>query len=220
MTIRKHDGDKAVQERRVRNRGVTRKSASRRTEVLAISAALFARKGFEGTTMREISNTVGILPGSLYHHFTSKEEMLHEIMRPFIRRVLALDSEIISRNESPTITLGNLVATGLRVSLGEPAADAILVHDWSYIARTPNFDYLVHDWQTIFQLWAEVLRDGVESGEFSPISNILLVTNLIHEQISSTVYWSQFKPRESIEEVIETHVNLLLQGLIRRKRRR
>ncbi|MFB9261896.1 TetR/AcrR family transcriptional regulator [Bradyrhizobium erythrophlei] len=39
------------------------------------AARLFGSKGYENTSMRDIAAAVGILPGSLYHHFPSKEEL-------------------------------------------------------------------------------------------------------------------------------------------------
>ena len=96
-------------DRRVRGRSAARNhgsgSATRSNQILTIAASLFVLKGFEGTTMRDIAAAVGILPGSLYHHFASKEQLLHEIMRPFIRRAVGLYREIVHRKETPAATL-------------------------------------------------------------------------------------------------------------------
>ncbi len=51
---------------------------SRRDDVLAAAAALFASKGYAATSIRDIAQQVGILSGSLYYHFDSKEELLLE----------------------------------------------------------------------------------------------------------------------------------------------
>lgn len=47
----------------------------RRQHILREAARLFVQKGFDGASMRDIANATGILVGSLYHHFASKEEM-------------------------------------------------------------------------------------------------------------------------------------------------
>ncbi len=63
---------------------------SRREDLLAAAGALFARQGFEGTSMRDVAKAVGMLPGSLYYHFASKEEMfltIHaEVVDDMLRR--------------------------------------------------------------------------------------------------------------------------------------
>lgn len=52
---------------------------SKREKVLNKAAELFSRHGFDGTSMRDIASAVDMLPGSLYYHFPSKEDMLLEI---------------------------------------------------------------------------------------------------------------------------------------------
>lgn len=52
---------------------------SRREEILAIAAQLFARKGYRGTSMRDIGEASGVLGGSLYHHIKSKDALFVEL---------------------------------------------------------------------------------------------------------------------------------------------
>ncbi|ODV09043.1 MAG: hypothetical protein ABT20_11585 [Rubrivivax sp. SCN 70-15] len=54
----------------------TPRSDNRLPELLDAAAALFARRGYAGTSMRDIALAVKMLPGSLYYHFASKEELL------------------------------------------------------------------------------------------------------------------------------------------------
>ena len=51
---------------------------SRREQILEIAARLFARKGYRGTSMRDIGEEAGVLGGSLYHHIRSKDELFVE----------------------------------------------------------------------------------------------------------------------------------------------
>ena len=52
---------------------------SRRDEILAVAAQLFARKGYRGTSMRDIGEASGVLGGSLYHHIKSKDALFVEL---------------------------------------------------------------------------------------------------------------------------------------------
>lgn len=54
-------------------------SGSRRREILEIAAQLFARKGYRGTSMRDIGERAGVLGGSLYHHIKSKDALFVEL---------------------------------------------------------------------------------------------------------------------------------------------
>jgi AcrR family transcriptional regulator len=59
-----------------------RADATRRNEVLRTAAALIATSGFR-TSLQDIADAAGILPGSLYHHFESKEAILVELVRRY-----------------------------------------------------------------------------------------------------------------------------------------
>ncbi|HEY5283256.1 MAG TPA: TetR/AcrR family transcriptional regulator [Polyangia bacterium] len=52
-----------------------------RERILAAAARLFRERGYQATTVRDIAREVGILSGSLFHHFVSKEQMLVELVR-------------------------------------------------------------------------------------------------------------------------------------------
>ena len=47
-----------------------------RAKLLAVSARLFAKGGFEATSMRDIAGKAGMLAGSMYYHFPSKNDLI------------------------------------------------------------------------------------------------------------------------------------------------
>ena len=60
-----------------------------REKVLAISATLFREKGFERTSLREISKACGMLPGSLHYRYRAKDDILVDMMRLAIERIIS-----------------------------------------------------------------------------------------------------------------------------------
>ncbi|GHF45567.1 putative transcriptional regulator TetR family protein [Seohaeicola zhoushanensis] len=90
-----------------RQDGKGSKSESRREELLRKAADLIAQKGFEGTSMRDIAAAVNILPGSLYHHFKSKEDMLIEIHQRVVDRMYDRVVEAIEAGKTPWEKLEN-----------------------------------------------------------------------------------------------------------------
>ena len=68
---------------------------NRRQQLLDRAAQLFSERGFAGTTMRDVAGAVGMLPGSVYYHFASKEELLVAVHTEGIRRIGAAAQEAI-----------------------------------------------------------------------------------------------------------------------------
>ena len=64
------------------NAGHAYDDGTRRTEILQTAASLIATSGLR-TSLQEIADAAGILPGSLYHHFESKEAILVELLRRY-----------------------------------------------------------------------------------------------------------------------------------------
>lgn len=65
-----------------------RKSNNRLDLLLDAAASHFAAKGYRETTIREISETIGMLPGSVYYHFPSKHELLLAVYEEGVRKML------------------------------------------------------------------------------------------------------------------------------------
>src|ERR1700756_2178388 len=90
---------------------------ARREEILETAASLFASSGLRAS-LKEIADAAGILPGSLYHHFDSKEAIIGELVRRYqddLDRVAkeALDAlhELAPRPaEARVVELGEAIA--------------------------------------------------------------------------------------------------------------
>src|SRR5256885_17206395 len=82
---------------------------TRRDELLALAARLFADRGFRATTVRDIADAAGILSGSLYHHFDSKESMVDEILTSFQEELFGRYEDILARGLGPRETLEAVV---------------------------------------------------------------------------------------------------------------
>src|SRR3954453_16035745 len=70
---------------------------SRRDELLELAATMFAERGLRATTVRDIADSAGILSGSLYHHFRSKEQMVEEVLKDFLDWLFGRFQDIVDR---------------------------------------------------------------------------------------------------------------------------
>ena len=134
--------------------------ATRRDELLGIAGQLFADRGLRSTTVRDIADTAGILSGSLYHHFDSKESMVDELLRGFLDGLFARYREIAAAGLSATETLRQLVIASFEAIDSRHTAVAIYQNEARHLASQDRFGY-INERNTEFQdLWESVLRRG------------------------------------------------------------
>ena len=126
---------------------VTRKTkpqeaSARRADVVRLAGQLFAQKGYRATTVREIADAAGILSGSLYHHFDSKESIGDEILSDFMYEILADYHAAAASGGDPRYVLESIVRSTSKTLARHRAALTILQNDWSYFSALPRFGYL------------------------------------------------------------------------------
>ncbi|MEZ0053264.1 AcrR family transcriptional regulator [Mycobacterium sp. MAA66] len=147
---------------------------TRRTEILQTAAALIATSGLR-TSLQDIATAAGILPGSLYHHFESKEAILVELLRRYHRDLDRIAQRAIDGLDAPDsrppfdriATLGTAIAScavahraALQMSFYEgPSAKPELV---ALAAQRPTaiLDAMQQTLRTA--RWSGYLRDDVD----------------------------------------------------------
>jgi AcrR family transcriptional regulator len=77
------------------------RSDNRLPQILDAAARLFRTLGFQGTSVREIVRAVDMLPGSLYYHFATKEDLLAAVYAEGVRRILARVRAAIDPGRDP-----------------------------------------------------------------------------------------------------------------------
>jgi AcrR family transcriptional regulator len=77
------------------------RSDNRLPLILDEAARLFRTQGFQGTSVRDIVRAVNMLPGSLYYHFATKEDLLAEVYAEGVRRISARVRSAIEKLTDP-----------------------------------------------------------------------------------------------------------------------
>jgi AcrR family transcriptional regulator len=87
---------------------------NRRAQLLDAAARLFRERGFHATSMRDIARAVGMLSGSIYYHFESKEEMLLAVYQEGERRIADAVDAAVAKETAPWRRLEAACAAHLR----------------------------------------------------------------------------------------------------------
>src|SRR2546423_14940547 len=75
--------------------------SNRRDELLRVSAKLFREKGFDGTTIRDISSAAGMQSGSPFYHFKTKQDILVAVMGQGLAEGLRKREEVMAQTLPP-----------------------------------------------------------------------------------------------------------------------
>src|SRR6202046_1110139 len=138
----------------------SKEPSERRADVVMLAGELFAQKGFRATTVREIADAAGILSGSLYHHFDSKESIGDEILSSFINDVLGDYRAAVSEAGPPRAVLEQIVRATSSTLSRHRAALGMLQNDWSYFSTQDRFGYLRKAVAGIEATWMPQLARG------------------------------------------------------------
>lgn len=167
-------------------------AVDRRSEILQIAARRFAEYGYESTTIRELADDAKILSGSIYHHFATKDEILHEIVRD---AVLALRDETFRISRAPADAEHRLIAMIL-LHLGELVGDqdvhTILYNERRFFRRNSDFEYVALARGDMYLGWRAIFEDGVRADLFRADLDPFLTVSTIIRMINTCADW--FKP--------------------------
>ncbi|MFJ8795441.1 TetR/AcrR family transcriptional regulator [Streptomyces sp. NPDC102462] len=187
--------------------------SDRRAELLQIAAGLFAGRGYAQTTVRDIADEAGILSGSLYHHFSSKEEMLHEILHDFLGRLLERFTAIEREAQDPRQVLDQLVQHSFTVIHETPQAVALYQNESAALSGQPGFEYVDRMGRKIEKIWLRALTAGQRSGVFRADVDASLTYRFIRDTVWCAVRWYRPRGRFRHEAVAEQYLRVLYGGL-------
>jgi AcrR family transcriptional regulator len=138
-----------------------------RTVILDAATALFSDTGYAGTTMRDIASVVGILPGSLYAHIASKEQLLLAIVEAGIDRFLGVVEPILLEDGATRDLLRRAVTRHIEVVAEDQQRTLVVFHQWRYLSPD-NKGRIVAKRERYEQIFATLIGRGIADGTFDP----------------------------------------------------
>lgn len=193
----------------------TSQAASRRQELLAIAAELFATKGFKNTTVRDIADAAGILSGSLYHHFDSKESMVDEILSTFQNDLFGQYDEILASDADPRAKLERAVEVSFEAIDRHHHEVAIFQNEAAHLGTFERFGYLGERNKQSRQVWIRLLEDGVRAGALRDDLDVEVTYRFIRDTVWVAVGWYRPGGKLSHTVIARQYLQILLDGIAR-----
>src|SRR5258706_3664907 len=192
----------------------------RREQILEAAIRVFAQKGFDRATNKDIANEAGITPGLIYHYFESKQALLHAIIEQIspVQTIRSLPTQLLT--QPPEILLRFVMQQMLAIAESEQFLRLVRVILPEFL-HNPNFPLTDLAFiQEATEFVENYLASKMESGELRR-ANPALIAQVIMGTVSGFVLRRQVMRdpqalRYSQEEIVEAVVSTALQGLLPR----
>jgi TetR/AcrR family transcriptional regulator, cholesterol catabolism regulator len=192
---------------------VDKAAVSRRDELLDLAATMFAERGLRATTVRDIADSAGILSGSLYHHFSSKEEMVDELLRGFLDWLFERYQEIAATEPNPLERLKGLFMASFEAIEDRHAQVVIYQDEAKRLSGQERFSYVEERNREQRKMWLDLLNQGIEEGYFRPDIDVDLVYRFIRDTTWISVRWYQPGGPLTAEQVGRQYLSIVLGGI-------
>jgi AcrR family transcriptional regulator len=181
-------------------------------DIVSAAAKVFRTKGYHAATVRDIADEVGLLKGSLYHHFDSKEELLYLVVKEPIAQMYSKMAEIAAGDGRAGDKLCRAISAHLE------AFDRHYPHLFVYLREREavkrrfreKIGFSPKDYE---RCWQQILREGVDSGEFRSDLDIQVASYGLLGMLNWLYKWYDPQGRLSVQEVAEQFTALALAGL-------
>jgi AcrR family transcriptional regulator len=172
------------------------------TQIMEVAAQLFAQKGYQGTSMRDIADQSGVLGGSLYHHIKSKDALFVELHNA----ALDLAAERINAEIAPICDPWQRLEAACRVLLEFQAdADSLtfpLMNDFREVSQDARLQLIARR-----DAFEEVFRGLVAALPLSDVIDPSIYRNLLLSLLNNAAHW--YRPgRLSLSEIAHEIVHI------------
>jgi len=200
-----------------RPRGRPRKTAderddgNRRVDLVNAAARLFHKKGFDGTSTRDIAAAVGMHSGSPFYHFKSKGALLYAVMDEGMRSAQARQTSALAAAPSgagPAALLRVLIRNHFDVLLG-PGSDFIPVMLYEARSITARQRTLLARLQSDYEsVWVPVLAALATQGRLK--GPVKLARLLVFGALNWSVQWFDPKKPASLDDLTDAAMALFI----------
>jgi AcrR family transcriptional regulator len=173
---------------------------------------LFCVKGYPGTSMRDIADGVGLLPGSLYAHIDDKEGLLVEIVEAGINKFLRAAEPIVASGEAADVRMRRLIRAHVGIIAENVQQTSVVFHEWKHLSEGRR-ELVVSERNRYESLVTQLVDDGLTEGVFSRALNPRVTVLSILGILNWVPEWLSRDGPKPVDEVADRLADIVLLGL-------
>lgn len=176
--------------------------------ILNAAAELFSEQGYDRSSIRDIARKVGLLPGSVYHHFPSKEELYLAVHREGFSRVMDAVKTAVGEVEDPWERLRRACEVHVeRIVAGSPV-DRVTGHNLALIG---NYELLAKI-QPVRETYEDLFRGLVNALPVAPGTDRSLLRLFLLGGMNWVYLWYR-EGRRSPRQIADAMVEMVRRGV-------
>jgi len=190
------------------------RSETQRARMIAKASVLFWKKGYQGTSMKDIAKAFGCNPANIYNYFPNKQALLFEIIKIQTEQTISYIKHLENDEEGkPIEQLRYVISKHLNYVLTYRKSSKLLFDiglDSLSPAKRKEIVALRDEYDGIL---GKVIRRGIQSGDFAKNIDIKLAVYNIASMILRTIIWFSPEGRKSVDEITDFLFTFALNGL-------
>ena len=187
---------------------------SRWNEIIEAAAEAFRTNGYAATSLEDIASAVGMWKGSLYHYIDSKEDLLFAVVRGPAEEILNQLRELSDTDLPPTEKIRRATRSHVQILNSNFVYASVYLQEIAGRRKLPEWTAMDREYLNLLE---SIVREGVDSGEFSAVTNPRVATLALIGSLNWLTHW--YRPGGSLhaDEIADQFCDLFLGGLITRK---
>jgi AcrR family transcriptional regulator len=183
-------------------------------QILDAAAQIFRKKGFHAASMQDIAEAVNLQKASLYHHISSKQEILLALLDRALDLLIEKVSAVAERDLPADEKLREMMRVYLKTLTDHADLAAVLLLE--HRSLTPELHAQHVPYRDRFEsLWRETIQDGLDEGIFCCADAALAARGALGIA-NWTITWYRPDGALDIEDIAEQYADMFLDGLRRR----
>lgn len=183
----------------------------RRREVIATAARLFAERGYQATSMSELTEATGLAAGGLYHYIESKDQLLISICDELLDPLLARAREIVAEGAPPAEQLRALLHVWLAQIAGHRDHMLVFAQERHVIERERQWRRVRGQRKAFEKLLDDVLARGEREGTMHFEDRSFTLLTLLG-MVNYTPQWWNPRGRLGPEQIADGYCDLILRA--------
>tara|TARA_R110000868_G_scaffold67736_6_gene200776 strand:+ start:9639 stop:10229 length:591 start_codon:yes stop_codon:yes gene_type:complete len=172
---------------------------------------LIYAKGYDAMSLRDLAAKVGLQPGSLYNHISTKQELLYELIHNHMLALHERIGEALAGISDPHARLEAFVAFHLIYHI-ERKREVFIGSAELRSLEPKNRKRIVSLRRDYEDILADILAHGVAAKKFKLV-DVRVSTYAILAMLTGICTWYSPKGRIDQDALIKTHMRLVMQGV-------